>query len=99
MGSDSCYVIDPGDLSYKIAFGYNTAYCTIQKKINPTYFNALTEDFDFNEEKNISYSYFGDLKTGNAQLNFSFLHVYKEVFVFNVSTIMSIMILIFMWET
>ena len=79
MGTDSCYVVDPGDFSYEIAFGYNATYCTVVRGIDPSSFYELTEDRELYTGKNFSwYSVAGDIAKGNSQLNFSFIHVYTN---------------------
>ena len=89
MGTESCYVIDPGDLSYEIAFGFNKTYCVVARGINPSYFHSLTEDKKLYTAKNFStYSFNGDLVKGNNQLNFTFQHIYTLPQTFRVRAIL-----------
>ena len=79
MGTDSCFVVDPGDFSLEIAFGFNADYCINEGKTDPSNFYQLTEDFKFYKGRNISiYSFNGDIQKGTAQLNFTLLHTYTE---------------------
>ena len=85
LGTSSCYVIDPGDYSYKIGFGSDPVYCIDEGGVDPEFFYALTQDLnDYSGKKFSFYKTNGNLKKGDSQFNFTFQHVYYNPIQFTV---------------
>ncbi|XP_076818399.1 uncharacterized protein LOC143464499 isoform X1 [Clavelina lepadiformis] len=86
IGTNSCIVINPGDLSSIFSFGANAEICLKKRTISNDNFYTIVEDRSTFLGKNFSrYAYSGDLLGGTASINLTIQHVYTQIELYRVS--------------